>query len=65
MNITDGSDNTALMHAAWNGYNKCVDLLLQGGANINQTNTSGETALLSASRGGHEECVKELINAGA
>lgn len=57
--------NTALIEAARYGYSKIVKLLIENGADINQTNYMGNTALMYASANRHLDCVKELLEQGA
>ena len=58
---------TALHYAAHCGYDKCVDVLIKGGADVDQTvaDMNGWTALHHAIRFGNDQCVELLINAGA
>ena len=69
---------TALIYASRQGDDKCVQLLLEAGVNVNSVITyvgfsnnfrftpiCGASALIFASRFGHYECVKLLIQAGA
>ena len=44
---------------------KCVDLFIKSGADVNKQNKDGQTALMLAARGGHDKCVDLLIQAGA
>eukprot|EP00490_Sorites_sp_Unknown_P024885 CAMPEP_0114656288 /NCGR_PEP_ID=MMETSP0191-20121206/12088_1 /TAXON_ID=126664 /ORGANISM="Sorites sp." /LENGTH=162 /DNA_ID=CAMNT_0001873141 /DNA_START=2202 /DNA_END=2690 /DNA_ORIENTATION=+ len=52
------------MTAAEHGEVKIVDLLINGGANVNHKNQEGETALMKACAEGYIECVKVLIDNG-
>ena len=56
---------TALMKAATKGHAKCVELLLEAGADVNMKDKNGDTALIEASNKGHDKCVKLLTEAGA
>ena len=51
------------MHAAWSGYDKCVDILIQAGADVNIQDPYGNTALKLATDRGHDKCVDTLIRA--
>jgi ankyrin repeat protein len=55
---------TALIIAAQNGYDKCVEMLLTAGANKEATSQKGSTALIKAAENGHDKCVELLLNAG-
>lgn len=52
---------TALMFAAENGYDKCVDLLVQGGAVIGYVAPDSHTALMRAAGNGHTRCARLLL----
>ena len=54
-------DQTGLISAAQIGHQKCLEMLIQSGADVNMT---GE-ALIEAVREGHVKCVDLLIEAGA
>ena len=56
---------TSLMLAFRKGDAKCIDLLLQAGADMNHLHPKGYTALTNASREGHDKCVDLLLKAGA
>jgi len=61
-----GDNNTyPLLIAAKEGYKDIVELLLNGGAEINIKGLFEETALHLASRNGHKDVVKLLIAKGA
>ena len=64
-NIQDNDGNTALMHAANQGFSDIVKLLLEGGADPDIQNRSGNTALMMASYQGHTEIVRLLLDHGA
>ena len=53
------------MGAAEAGNDKCLDVLLDAGADANTGNQLGETALLLTSRYGYGKCVSSLLRAGA
>ena len=59
------NETMALMKAAENGHCKCVELLIQAGANVNDCDYCGKTPLRCAAGNGCEACVKLLIDAGA
>jgi ankyrin repeat protein len=67
--IKDADGWTALMvccRNGWTNHDKIVKVLLDGGADINQSNsTYGFTPLLLAANNGHEIIVRELIRRGA
>ena len=65
VNVTNSSDDTALIFASEKGHNACVDLLINAGADVNIHGTNGSTGLILAAENGHDECVKSLIKAGA
>ncbi|GFR88151.1 ankyrin repeat-containing protein [Elysia marginata] len=52
---------TAAMVAAQWGHLKCLQLLVESGADLRIMSDNGNTALMLAARGGHEDCVKYLI----
>lgn len=57
---------TPLYLAAFNGFDKVVDVLLRGGAEIDQRDPSdNSTALICAAQEGHLEVVKRLLESGA
>ncbi|KAK3610755.1 hypothetical protein CHS0354_028154 [Potamilus streckersoni] len=56
--------NLALVKAAIEGSVKCVEFLLDNGADINATDGDGDTALIMAVSNGHEKVVKCLLDRG-
>ncbi len=64
-NLTDEHGNTALMRAAFWGYEEIVQYLLNAGANLHLQNNSGRTALHEAAFWGHAGVVQRLLAAGA
>ena len=65
--IGDGLQNhidAALVEAAAHGHNEVVDMLLDGGANINGV-VRGRTALIAAACKGNLKLVTALVNRGA
>ena len=64
MSSLDEEDNTALWVVVRTGHDKCVDVLLKAGVDVNifQRNT---TALIHAAEHGYVECLNLLIKAGA
>ena len=56
---------TALMKASANGYHECVKLLLETGADVNDTSTQSQTSLMYSAMFGHVACLNLLIGAGA
>lgn len=61
----DSSGYTALHHAAIGGHVDVVEVLLEGGAQIDSVGSRGETALLLASSKGNYEVVRLLTEQGA
>lgn len=55
---------TALHWAAYNGYPKCIELLLSKGANPNQVDFYGFIPLYLAVYNGHERCIQLLLECG-
>ena len=53
--------DTALMHAAGNGHDTVIPLLLEADAQIDAQDNSGRTPLMIASFGGKEAAVRELL----
>jgi len=61
----EGNDGrTALLRAASEGHTDLVEVLVEAGADVNQSN-DGETALHLAASGGHEGVVEKLLLARA
>ena len=66
--MQDQEGNTALIVAAQEGHDKCVDILIRGGANVNIQDRVGNTSLMWTQGLGHGKygkCVRLLIIAGA
>ncbi|VDL58906.1 unnamed protein product, partial [Hymenolepis diminuta] len=61
----DGHGNTALHHAAENGFMEAVKLLIKYKCGLNAINNMGFTPLLVALQNYHTEVARELLNAGA
>ena len=53
------------MKAARKGYSRCLELLLDAGANVNRQDWLGDTSLELAAGSGHDRCVELLLKAGA
>jgi ankyrin repeat protein len=51
--------------AAENGHEKCVELLLDAGCDINALNNQGASALHMAVNFEHIDCVRTLVRCGA
>ena len=60
---TKNSEPVIIKTARW-GCDKCVDILIQSGADVNARNNGGSTALMEAVRKDHQKCVEILIQAG-
>ena len=56
---------TALTIASNNGHDKCVNKLIEAGADVNRMDDEGFTALIAASYYGNYKCVKQLLQSGA
>ncbi|OCL03238.1 ankyrin, partial [Glonium stellatum] len=64
-NAISRSGQTPLHHAAKNGHNEVVQLLLQHKATIDCIDEEGATPLHRASEAGHASTMKLLLAAGA
>lgn len=60
-----GEGWSPLQYAAYRGHLKIVQLLVDGKANVNQTNANGFTALFYACQQHHEDIVEVLLSNGA
>ena len=56
---------TPLIMAAYDGHEKCMELLLAKGAAVDQANNAGGTPLIIAAENGQENCVELLLAKGA
>jgi ankyrin repeat protein len=65
VDVTDKSKRTALIEAAWGGFDNLVEFLLENGSDINHADSSGFTALMRAVESGHHTTAKMLIDHGA
>jgi ankyrin repeat protein len=65
VDVSDGSGNTALIHAARNGDIEVAGLLLQAGASIDAESFAGETALMHAVAADQSNMVHFLLESGA
>ena len=61
MNVQHQHGWTALIKAACNGHDKCVDTLIRAGADVDIQTKYGRTALIVAAEWGHDKCVDMLI----
>ena len=59
--LQDGDGWTALIGAAYHGYDKTIPLLLEAGAQIDAQNNGGMTPLIWAIYWGKEAAVRELL----
>ena len=64
MDAVDNTGDTALIRAVQTGKSKCVNLLIEAGADVNVCNSFCVNALTSASQDGHVKVVDALIKAG-
>ena len=53
------------MAASKEGHLKCVQALIEAGADVNYVDKDGDTALMAAASEGHTEIVKLLVEKGA
>ena len=65
VNLKNGSGNTPLEFAAWQGHIKVVNYLLSKGAKINEQDEAGQTALHLEVTFGRTEITKLLLDRGA
>ena len=56
----------SLLHVAvYEGFDKCVNVLIEAGADVNEVPDSREPAVITAVRKGYPKCVAALVAAGA
>lgn len=65
VNAGDGDSMSPLMHAAWNGHVRVVEIFLKARVDIQDENKWGETALDLAKQGKHEAVISLLERAVA
>ena len=65
MNHQDYSGMTALMIAAGVNDERCVNMLIQFGADVNIQNHRGATALIIAAARTYQQCLRVLLEQGA
>ena len=65
VNTKDEDQDTPLILAACNGFDKVVALLIEKGADVNAINSFGSSALMYACDGNFDEVVRLLLAAGA
>ena len=66
--ISHGEITHSLINAAEEGNSKCIDLLLEAGADVNVRSSTGDTPLLLATKKQYKmstQALRLLINAGA
>ena len=63
--LDDRDGYSALMMAAFGGHSGFVELLIEKGADVNQSTEWNVTAVTMARRGGHEDVEEILMQAGA
>ena len=63
-NDADLDGRTALIEAAWRGYDRIVKALIDNGANLAAADNTGKTALMWAGINGHSKVSKMMIDAG-
>jgi len=56
---------TPLYWSSWSGCSKCVDMMLQAGADVNQCGHDGASPLMAAASSNFSEVCAQLISAGA
>ena len=61
----DSLIGNTLLEAASKGHYRCLEFLINKGADVNETGPSGMTVLMYAAHYGHVNCVDLLIKAGA
>jgi len=64
-NVTTEVGYTPLHHAAYHGFEDCVQVLIDAGADVNATNDELMTPLHYASLEGHADVVEVLLAGGA
>ena len=65
MNATSKLGNTDLMDSSFFGNVKCLQPLIQAGADVNMRDNEGFTALIGAVYFASFKCIKPLLDAGA
>jgi len=64
-NARDKGGHTPLWWAAKNGRDTLVEILINQGANVNETTTGEDSAVIEASSNGYHEVVRLLLERGA
>ncbi|KAK3762438.1 hypothetical protein RRG08_009828 [Elysia crispata] len=59
---SENNGKTAAIVAAENGFLKCLQFLVQAGADLSLTSQRGKTALIAAAKASHYKCVECLIH---
>ena len=62
MNRTRKNGTTAIMDACVGGFDKCVKVLLQSGADVNIVSNDGTSALTLALLGKYKKCLELLLD---
>ena len=64
MHVTTEQGVGPLMIVGCNGHNKCVNILIEKGADVNAVHKKGRTVLSIIAGCGEDSCLQSLIKAG-